>query len=251
MPMADSLGYRQKLGVLIPSTNTSAQPEMDALRPAGVSNHTSRMLIQDDPMTDTPGLNGVLSAIRNATQSALASVLTCNPDRLIVAVSPESYWDGPGSHERVLASIQAAAGGLPVSMSPDAISSALKALGDIRRIAVITPYLPVGDNTVSRFFTESGYDVVGIQGLGARSPAQISHISERKLRDAIRSVDRPDVEAIVQVGTNVALAGFSAVAEAWVEKPVISNNTALYWHALRGAGVTDRVRGWGTLFSHC
>jgi crotonobetainyl-CoA:carnitine CoA-transferase CaiB-like acyl-CoA transferase len=34
--MADRLGYRLKLGIVIPSTNTIVQPETDAMRPPGV-----------------------------------------------------------------------------------------------------------------------------------------------------------------------------------------------------------------------
>ena len=33
--MTDVLGYRAKFGVLGPSTNTTVQPEMEAMRPAG------------------------------------------------------------------------------------------------------------------------------------------------------------------------------------------------------------------------
>lgn len=247
--MTDALGYRLKIAILIPSTNTSVQPETDALRPQGVTNHVSRMLIANDLMTEQPGFNRVLDGIRSSTQSALASVLTSDPDHLIVGVSPESYWDGPGSHEKVHETLQDLAGDVQVTMSPDAIDAALQSYGGIRRIAVITPYLPLGDTTVSRYFTDNGYDLRAIQGLGAHRPALISHVSEQQLREAIIAVDGPDVDAIVQVGTNVACARFAANAEDWIGKPVLSNNAVLYWHALRSAGVNDRCQGWGSLFS--
>ena len=35
--MTDALGWRQKFAVLVPSTNTSVQPEFDAMRPPGVT----------------------------------------------------------------------------------------------------------------------------------------------------------------------------------------------------------------------
>ncbi|MFF5972933.1 arylmalonate decarboxylase [Streptomyces sp. NPDC012769] len=246
--MTDSLGPRLKVGVVVPSTNTSAQPELEALRPHQVTNHVGRMVIGDDSMVDEPGFDHVMHSIRNSTHPAIKSVVSCNPDTVIIGVSPESYWDGPESHERVLASMREAAGGLPVIMSPDAIKAALGAYG-ARRIAVITPYLPVGDDSVSRFFKDSGYDVVRIQGLGMPSPAKISHVSQSELRDVIKEIDGPDIEAIVQVGTNVAMSHVAAVAEFWIGKPVISNNTVLYWHALRQNGIQDRVHGHGSLLS--
>ncbi|MFC9330741.1 arylmalonate decarboxylase [Kitasatospora sp. NPDC057015] len=246
--MTDSLGPRLKVGVVLPSTNTSAQPEMEALRPFEVTNHTSRMLIGDDSMEDEPGFDHVMHSIRRSTHPAITSLITCNPDCVIIGVSPESYWEGAEAHARVLDSMKSVAGGLPVTMSPDAIRAALDSYG-ARRIAVITPYLPVGDDSVSRFFTDSGYEVVRIRGLGSQSPAKISHVSEARLREAVKGIDGTDIEAIVQVGTNVAMMRVAAVAEAWTDKPVISNNAVLYWHALRQNGITDRVHGYGSLLA--
>ncbi|MGF1424993.1 arylmalonate decarboxylase [Kitasatospora sp. LaBMicrA B282] len=246
--MPDNLGPRLKVGVVVPSTNTSAQPELEALRPHQVTNHTGRMVIGDDAMVDEPGFDHVMHSIRSSTHPAIRSVVSCNPDCVIVGVSPESYWEGPDSHARVLASMREAAGGLPVIMSPDAINAALGAYG-ARRIGVITPYLPVGDDSVSRFFKDSGYQVVGIQGLGMPSPAQISHVTDAQLREAVLAVDGPEVEAIVQVGTNVPMMQLAAAAEAWLGKPVLSNNVVLYWHALRQAGIRDRIHGHGSLLA--
>ena len=246
--MTDSLGPRLKVGVVLPSTNTSMQPELDAMRPVGVTNHAGRMIIGDDSMVDEPGFSHVMSSIRNSTHPAIRGVATCNPDCVIIGVSPESYWEGPDTHAQVLQSMREAAGGLPVTMSPDAINAALKA-HNARRIAVITPYLPVGDDSVSRFFTDNGYDVVDIQGLGMPSPAKISHVSETQLRDTLKQVDTPEIEAIVQVGTNVAMMRVAAIAEFWLGKPVISNNAVLYWHALRQNGIDDRIPGFGSLLS--
>ena len=41
--MGDVLGWRRKFGVIGPSTNTVVQPDYDAMRPAGVTNHYSRI----------------------------------------------------------------------------------------------------------------------------------------------------------------------------------------------------------------
>ena len=47
--MADTLGWRLKLGALVPSTNTSVQPEYDAMRPPGVTNHVRGFRIPNAP----------------------------------------------------------------------------------------------------------------------------------------------------------------------------------------------------------
>lgn len=245
--MNDSLGYRLKMGMVLPSTNTSMQPETEALRPYGVTNHTSRMLIKDELMDQQPGFQSVINNIRTSTEDAIQSLITCKPDRIIIGVSPESYWDGVGSHEKVVDSFNSMSQGVPVTTSPDAYKAAFEVLGGIKRIAVLTPYLPVGDNTVSRFFTDNGYEVLAIRGLGGSTPALISHISENQIYEAIKVVDSPEIEAIVQVGTNVAMARAAMVAEKWLNKPVISNNVVLYWHALRQSGIADKIMNFGSL----
>jgi maleate isomerase len=132
----------------------------------------------------------------------------------------------------------------------DACQAALRKYGrGIKRLGVITPYMPIGDRQVRRFFTECGFEVVNLLGLKCKSPVLIAHESKRTLRDAIIKVNRGKVDAIVQVGTNLAMAEVAAMAEFWLDKPVIAINTATYWYALRQYGIKDKVHGWGSLLS--
>lgn len=72
---------------------------------------------------------------------------------------------------------------------------------------------------------------------------------KERLRDAILQVNRGRVDAVVQVGTNLAMAELAALAEFWLAKPVIAINTATYWYALRDYGIKDRIYGWGSLLA--
>ena len=65
----------------------------------------------------------------------------------------------------------------------------------------------------------------------------------------INHLNGPDVDAIVQVGTNLSMVSLAAEYEAKLDKPVIAINTATYWHALRACGIEDRVEGLGRLLS--
>jgi maleate isomerase len=169
--MTDSLGPRGKFAVLAPSTNTSVQPEYEALRPWGVTHHHSRLVIPDTRVSDDASFMAMMDNI------------------------------------------------------------------------------PAGDRQVRRFFTDCGYRVVNLLGLKCRSPVLIAHESKERLRDAILEVNRGRVDAIVQVGTNLAMAQVAALAEFWLGKPVIAINTATYWYALRSYGIRDKVAGWGSLLA--
>lgn len=247
--MTDSLGHRAKFGVLAPSTNTSVQPEFDALRPHGVTNHFSRIVIPDSRVTDDRSFMAMMDNIRAALLPALDSVLTCSPDYVVLGMSAETFWDGLAGSIRLKKQLERHAR-RGVAMGSDACRAALRASGrKIRRLGVVTPYMPAGDRQVRRFFTECGFEVVNLLGLKCRSPMRIAHVTKAELRDAILRVNRGRVDAVVQVGTNLAMAEVAALAEFWLGKPVIAINTAIYWHALRQYGIRDKVYGWGSLLA--
>ena len=51
--MTDVQGYRAVMGVIGPSTNTVVQPDMDRMRPEGVTNHYRGIYVTDpDALTD-------------------------------------------------------------------------------------------------------------------------------------------------------------------------------------------------------
>ena len=100
---------------------------------------------------------------------------------------------------------------------------------------------------VARYFCDMGFDVVRDLPLQCRSWTNIAEQTTATLRDALRKLDGDDVDAIVQVGTNLSMVRLAAAAEMWLGKPVIAINTATYWHALRANGIHDKIEGLGRL----
>jgi maleate isomerase len=244
--MTDALGWRMKFGVIAPSTNTVVQPEYDMMRPRGVTNHFARIHIPNDPLRGDTDFETLIDRVRGELLAAVDRVMTCEPDHLIMGMSSETFWDGLDGSERLRERIEAHAG-IAVTMGSEASRRALERYGDIKRIGVVTPYMPVADQQVRRFFTDCGFEVVRLVGLKCASPVLIAHVGEQELRDAVLAVNGPEVEAIVQVGTNLAMAQLATAAELWLDKPVLAINTATYWWALRRNGITDPIDGFGPL----
>jgi maleate isomerase len=247
--MPDALGWRLKLGVVAPSTNTVVQPEFDMMRPPGVTNHFGRIHIPNEPLRNDEDFSRLIDSVRAEMMAAIDRVMTCEPDHLVMGMSSETFWDGLDGSERLRERIEAHAG-VAVTMGSDAARQALQCYGDIRRIGVVTPYMPIADAQVRRFFTDCGYEVVRLEGLKCASPVLIAHVSEAELRDAVLRVDGPEVEAVVQVGTNLAMARLAGIAEFWLQKPVVAINTATYRWALRRNGIADTIDGFGSLLLH-
>ena len=248
--MTDSLAPRGKFAVLAPSTNTSVQPEFDAMRPWGVTNHHSRLIIPDTRVTDDRSFMVMMDTIRAALFPALESALSCDPDYVVLGMSSETFWDGVEGSEKLKRKLKRVAK-RGVAMGSDACRAALRAYGrGVKRLGVVTPYMPVGDKQVVRFFTECGFEVVNLLGLKCKSPTAIARVTKPQLRDSVNQVNRGKVDAIVQVGTNLAMAEVAAMAEFWLDKPVIAINTATYWYALRDYGIKDKIPGWGSLLAN-
>jgi maleate isomerase len=244
--MPDALGFRLKLGVVAPATNTVVQPEYDAMRPRGVTNQMSRVLIPDTPVGTEQEFATMMNAVRSSIESAIDSALACSPAAVIMAMSAETFWEGSLDAAGVQTHLEARAG-MKVILGAQASIAAIQRYGSIRRVALITPYMPSGDAQVRRAYTDNGFEVVNLLGLKSNSPLLMAHESPERLRRAVREVDDPSVELIMQVGTNLAFAKVAGEAEQWLGKPVLAVNTCTYWHALRTLGIEDRIDGFGSL----
>jgi maleate isomerase len=225
--MRDVLGWRCKFGVLGPSTNTIVQPDFEMMRPAGVTNHYSRIFTPNAQAVSNDTFMAGTQVIGENTLDAVRSVMTCSPDYLVMGMSAVTFYGGAAGADAFQAKVEREAG-VNISIGSHSCTAALKAYGEVKRIAILSPYYPVANEQVARYFTDSGFQVV-----------------RGKLIEL--NGDGRDVDAIVQVGTNLSMVRLAAAAELWLGKPVIAINTATYWHALRQNRITDKIPGLGRL----
>jgi len=245
--MTDILGHRLKVGILVPSTNSSVQPELDAMRPRGVTNHIGRISVPNQSFhTDADAL-----AIVESTQvdllPAVDRVMACNPDRLVMAMAVPCFWGGVASGEALKQRLTARAK-VPVITPPDALDAALSTLG-ARRIAAISPYMPLADEHVHRWFTEKGYDVAAVKGLRAPKEDQVIDVSAEQQHAALNELNELNVDALLQIGTSMASARLVAGFEEAFDVPVLAVNSVCYWWTLRDAGISDAIPGHGRLLA--
>ncbi len=243
--MPDVLGFRAKFGVLGPSTNTIVEPDYYMMAPPGVTLHYGRIYIADQRLGNDEEFENLLMQIRASIQQTVKEVMTAEPDYLVMGMSAETFWGGKEGNEEFTRRIEEWSG-VKLATGADACRRALD-IFNVKRIGVVTPYQPIGDGQVRKFFTEVGYDVVALKGLKCPSAVAIAEVTEDRLRQAILEVNKPDVDAVVQVGTNLSMVRLADEAERWLGKPVIAINAATFWHALRENGINDKMYGFGSL----
>lgn len=246
--MGDVLGWRRLLGVVAPSTNTVVQPDMERMRLEGVTNHFSRIYVEDPVALSNEDFIAGTTAIAENTMDAVRSVMTCRPDYLVLGMSAITFYGGVQGSVDFKRRVEQVAG-VGASTGAESIAAGLHAYGGIRRVSFVSPYYPVANAEVQRFLEESGFTVVRDVPLQCRCWTDIAKVTPDRLREVIEHLDGPDVDAIVQVGTNLSMVDLAAEQEALRGKPVIAINTATYWHALRACGIKDKVAGMGRLLA--
>jgi len=248
----DFYGYRKKFAVLVPSTNTAVETEYHMMCPKGVVLATRGCNIPSMEVTNEEEFVGMVKAIGDATEDGLRNSLSCKPDHVIFGYSAETFWDGKERSDREFKKyndIAMAEGNCGITFGAQAIMDALKCYPWVKKIACISPYMPVGDSMVTKFLGDIGYEVVRIKGHCSPGPMEIAHETFQKTRELVKEVDGDDVDLILQAGTNLHFVELAASLEKELNKPVLAINALTFWHALRSNGIPDRVDGFGSLLS--
>lgn len=243
--MTNSVGPRAVFGVIVPSTNTVVEHDYWSARIPGVAFRAGSMHIPHPAMDNDHDFEALLVQIRASIDVAVRDVLTAQPDRMVMGMSAETFWGGVTGNAAFERRLRESTG-LPVTTGATSCRAALRVLG-CRRIAVFSPYQPVADREVNRFFTEAGFDVAAISGLRCPTAMDIARVGPERIMEMVTELDDPSVEAIVQVGTNLSFVAQADTLESELGKPVVAINAATLWHALREHGLEDRIPGAGSL----
>ena len=242
----DARGWRCKFAVVAPSTNTIVQPDMDDLRVPGVTNHFGRIHVPNMKVRNDKEFVDLVEAIGATLYEAVDRCSTSQPDYLIMGMSALMFWDGRDASEKRMRALSDHCS-LNVSAGSFACEAALN-LFKVKKIAIISPYFPISDKNVTLFFQDCGFEVVRFRGLKCGSPVAIAEVQEDILRTHVAEMDGDDVDAFVQVGTNLSMCDLCLKLEVEYEKPFIAINSATYWHALRAMKINDQFDGHGPLF---
>jgi len=233
-------GWRGKIGLIVPSTNTINEPEFWRMAPEGVTIHTARVLLLGKATTES------YYAMADALDRAAKELATAEVDVVaygctsgsIICPLPELL---DGMARNVNAPATAAAG---------AVVAALRALG-ARKVAVATPYVSFVNESEKRFLEEYGFEVTSLHGLELGETQEerrgIGRVPARHVYSMARTVDRPEADAIFVSCTNLATLEVIADIERDLGKPVVTSNQACFWACLRLMGLNTAVAGCGRL----
>ena len=226
-------------GVLIPSTNTTAESEYSRLLPSEWQAHYAR--VATSSANRTP-----FSPPRDEDVDYQAKLLgTARVEAVFLLQTSASLFadDYCADVSRRIA----AAAGVPGFTSAMAIGEAMGALG-AKRVALVSPYSEPVNASAKRYFEgKYGLSVVALEGFAATDSYAIGQLGPENARDAFARIDRPEIEAFIVPGGNFPTMASIAGWEKEFKKPVVTTNQAALWAVRRRLDSTDRMPGLGRL----
>ena len=231
-------GGRLRAGILVPSGNSVAEPEIRAMVPAGVSALVTRLPLRGSSraelMTMLDGLEAAARLLADAQVDVIVfhctAVSTFAPDLAMTI------------RDRIRA-----ATGLPCFTTADAIIEALRRL-QARRVTLLTPYIGEVHRREADFLVAGGFEVADSAWLGIDTNAEMGRCEPETLlgwaqREAVAQAD-----ACLISCTAIKSLPIVAALERRIAMPVLTSNQCMVWYLLDQQGIAPSDRRFGRLF---
>jgi maleate isomerase len=231
-------GSRLRAGVLIPSGNSVAEPELRAMLPPQASMLVTRLPLRGSSRAELMRMLDQLDAAASLLADAGVEVIVFH----CTAVSTFAPDMAEGIRERI-----EKATGKRCFTTADAVLRALSKLG-ARRVSLLTPYIDEVHRREVEFLEANGFRVEGSANLGIDTNAQMSELEpEAILKWAQRNIGETSDVCFLSC-TAIKSAPIIAALERSCGKPVITSNQCMIWHLLRSSEVAGAAAGFGMLF---
>lgn len=222
-------GPRGRVGVAVPHSNPTVEPELRALLPANLGVYATRLVHPAERVEERLKhyIRHLPDAIRSFGVLRLAA--------FGFGCTGSSYVAGAALEEQLVAAAEAECG-LPVLTAARAIRQALTAL-QVRAIALVSPYPADLAEAGYRYWAEAGVSVVAKLRVDP-ALSDTHHIYELTSDDALaalRRVDRSGADCLVASGTGMPTLRALRTLRGETGLPVLSSNLCLAWALTRAA----------------
>ena len=231
-------GWRGKIGLLVPSANTVAEPEMNRAVPEGVSCFAARIRNTSTDYDDT------LAMLKHIERAA-DELASAHVDVIAFTCTSGSFVKGGTGEDELKERIERTSH-IPSVTTSGAVVLALKNL-EAKRLVVATPYPDEINRLEKLYLEENGFEVLTIKGLEIRDAFLIGCEMPDNTYRFVKGMDDSSADAIFISCTNFPTMDIIKRLEKDCKKPVVTSNQATFWAALRKIGCGDSISGFGRL----
>ena len=227
-----------RIGLLVPSSNTTVEPEFYRALPRGVTLHTARLFLTRIAPDAILGM--VADMEKQAKLLASADV-----DVIVLGATAPSFLNGLGYDREIIGKLEAATGKKATTTST-ALVEAIRHIG-AKRVVLGSAYDEKVNGIARSFLQASGIEVIDMDGLSLVDNLVVGRLSSDTAYGLAMKLNRADADAIVLSCTNWQTMDAIERIERETGKPVISTTQATIWAALRAIGCTENIAGYGRL----
>jgi maleate cis-trans isomerase len=232
-------GWRGRIGLLVPSINTTMETEFWRIAPPGVSVHTARI---------AGGRHGTpeeLRGMENAAKTAARNVAMVEPDVVVYGCTSGSFFEGPEWNKKICEQLTEVTGA-PTVTTAGAMAACLAA-GGHRKVDVVTPYVDLTNERLKQFLRAHGIEVSRLGTFDMLDMFDHAKIEPSEIYQKVKEASSPDTEAIFVACTQLRALEVLDMLERDLGKPVYSAVQASAWQAYREMGVDPRIADCGSL----
>ena len=230
-------GERLRLGVILPSGNVVAEPQIRAMLPPGAAAYVTRLALRGTTEAE-------LLAMSERVEDAAGLLADARPDAIVFHCTAVTTFS-PTAGADIRARIEAATG-IPGLVTSDALAAAFAGLG-MGRVTLLTPYTAATHNREIGFLQALGVEVVSDATLGLENNEEMARVSAADLFDWAVSQRDDRAEGYFLSCTAIRTAELIEPLERALGRPVVTSNQAMVWHALRSCGSVAARQGFGRL----
>jgi maleate cis-trans isomerase len=239
------MSRRRRIGVMVPSTNTTCESDFNLVVPRDVTVHGQRMW-----MTNQANGDAAYERMNAEIETGARYLATARVDVIAYGCTTGSFYRGPGWDREMLARIEREAGVPAVATAPSVVE-ALRFLG-ARRVSVATPYPDWNNQRLRAYLEAVGFQVLNVDGEPRAAASGNQGINDQSPESVVQfaaSVCRPEADALLCSCTAWRSVEAVDVLEQRTGKPVVTSNQAMIWAALRTLGLKHPIGGFGRLLA--
>lgn len=240
-----NLVARRRVGVLVPSANSTVEPDFVLAAPKHVTVHANRIGWEAKNLTED---EAIVDRMNARVEEAASNLAAARVDVIAYGFATGSFYRGLDYAARLLERLQKATGVPTVATSP-AMVDALRTFG-ARRLTVTSPYPEWNNQRLRAYLEAAGFQVLNVAGEPRAAAGGFPVMSDQEPNDVVEfcvRVCESRADALLISCTMWRALEAAGELERRLGIPVVTANQATIWAAFRKLGVSQPIAGLGSL----
>ncbi|MGI9411913.1 MAG: maleate cis-trans isomerase family protein [Hyphomicrobiaceae bacterium] len=232
-------GWRGRIGLLVPSINTTMETEFWRIAPEGVSVHTARI---------AGGRHGTPEELRNMEKEAREAakrLANVEPDVVVYGCTSGSFFEGPDWNEMIRTELTNITGA-PTVTTAGAMADCLLENGH-RNVDVVTPYVELTNERLKQFLRGHGVEVGSLGTFDMLDMFDHAKVRPDEIYRRVKDITTPDTSAVFVACTQLRALEVVDKLERDLGKSVYSSVQATAWQTFNALRVDPAIEDCGSL----